>query len=96
MPTIDAIYSGGKFQPLTPVALQENEHVRLQVLPPAVPEMSDEEFDRRVSECKSIAELNAFLNSLPPDDDDKPIDMLGWMNETRREQGCTRLFNERP
>ena len=59
---IQAVYEGGVFRPLTPLALPERARVTLDVVPTAMETtvaLSDEEFDRQ------LMELGADGPSLP-------------------------------
>ena len=61
---VQAVYEGGVFRPLAPLALPEHAQVTLDVLPAAGPApvaLSDEEFDRQ------LAELSADGPTLPAD-----------------------------
>ena len=94
MPTIDAIYSGGKFVPLDPVTLAENERVRLSV-EPAIFGRTERRGIRtpRVSACKTVADLIEFGKTLPPDDGSYQMDE--WIDESRRLTGF-RMPSEKP
>ena len=61
---VPAVYEGGVFRPLAPLALPEHVRVTLDVTPTGLAApivMSDEEFDRQLDE------LSAAGPTLPPD-----------------------------
>jgi predicted DNA-binding antitoxin AbrB/MazE fold protein len=92
MAVINTVFSDGKFVPLEPVKFSENQQVRLRIVPP---EMTDEEFTTRVDGCKSVDELVAFCQQLPKDENGDEIEMLKWIDETRRETGYRLPFEAR-
>lgn len=65
MQTIDVVYSGGKFTPITPVDFAENERVRLQVMPQP---QSEDELCKQIASVKSISEWVDLTKLLPADD----------------------------
>ncbi len=86
--TVRAVYQGGLLCPLQPIELAEGETVDVTVSPAreaAPPPISEEEFLRRVKECKSYHEWFELTKLLPPDDGG--YDIVKALDANRRWSG---------
>ena len=82
MNTIDAIYVGGKFEPLGTVSLSENQRVRLTIeSSPISAPFSEEEILQRLESAKTIAEWVEATKLLPSDEGD--YDIVRRLRENR-------------
>jgi predicted DNA-binding antitoxin AbrB/MazE fold protein len=99
--TIQAVYAGGVFHPIQPLALADGETVELTIsstsppgpsLRPMTPE--EEDYVRRVKATGSLEELLAVIETAPPLPEG--YDLTQALNENRRATGERLLFPENP
>jgi predicted DNA-binding antitoxin AbrB/MazE fold protein len=99
--TIQAVYAGGVFHPIQPLALADGETVELTIsstkslgpnLRPPTPE--EEDYSRRIKAARSLEEMLTTLESAPPLPEG--YDLSQALNENRRDTGERLLFPESP
>lgn len=99
MISVLAVYENGVLRPKEPLDLPEGQNVQLSVYPrppfhPALPPPTPEEAEviRKMEEAKTLQELFAAYESLPPPADG--YDLCKALNDNRRATGERLLFPE--
>ncbi|HKB06198.1 MAG TPA: antitoxin family protein [Gemmataceae bacterium] len=91
--TVRAIYANGVLRPDRPLPLAEGQAVEVTISPTAPSAPVDEEAVlRRMEAAKSLKELFALYESLPPPDDG--YDLCEALNANRRETGEPLVYPE--
>jgi predicted DNA-binding antitoxin AbrB/MazE fold protein len=89
--TVTAVYENGVLRPAQPLSLAEGVTVEITVAPPqAVPPAAEAEVIRHMKAAKSLEDLFALANQLPPPADG--YDLCHALNENRRLTGEPLLY----
>jgi predicted DNA-binding antitoxin AbrB/MazE fold protein len=94
MTTVKAIYENGVLRPAERLPFADGATVELTVspAPAAAPPVDEQEVIRRMREAKSLRELFALYDSLPPPADG--YDLCKALNENRKATGECLLYSE--
>jgi predicted DNA-binding antitoxin AbrB/MazE fold protein len=91
--TVLAVYQGGVLRPAQPLPLAEGETVEVTVTrPQSAPPSTEEEVIQRMKAAKTLQELFAAYETLPPPADG--YDLMKALNENRRLSGERPLYPE--
>lgn len=92
MTTVKAIYENGVLRPAERLPFAEGATVEVTVSPAAPPAVDEQEVIRRMRAAKSLQELFAAYESLPPPADG--YDLCKALNENRKATGERLLYPE--